>query len=161
MSDREDIAYILQKLSSLSYVDLILVNSTQYNNIEQLLVETPFLKKNNNNDNDNNNRLNILSSIVYNIFIKVEWKKQIISIIDNNSWLSYNYIQKLNSCINYIPECKQELLNIYKKLSSNQNLIEHRQTHILNNNIYTTCSCGLLYCCILQLFDNINNNKLF
>lgn len=153
---KQETAKILTKLSLLSNNDLIL-EELNPNYIEYLLKNTLFSF----NDIINNQRLNIICSIIYKQFIKIDWKRKIITIITNDDWLMYNYIQKLNACSEHIPECKEELYSIYINLIKQERLIPHRQVTIYNNNIHSTCCCGSLDCCIVQLFDNIHNITLF
>jgi len=151
---KQETAKILTKLSLLSNNDFMLEELNPIS-IQYLLNNTLFSL----NKNINNKRLNIICSIIYKQFIKIDWKRKIIKNIKNDDWLIYNYIQKLNACIEYIPECKEELYLIYINLVKQERLISHRLITIYNNNINYTCCCGSLDCCIVQLFDNINTVK--
>ena len=154
--EKEETALILKKLALLSNDELLLEELNPYI-IQYLLSQLLFSKTNHLN---NINRLNILCSIIYNYYIKIEWKRQIINIIDNKKWLEYNYIYKLNACMEYIEECKKDLIEIYLNLIKQERICYHRYVTVYDNNIFSTCCCGELDCSIVQLIDNINIFKL-
>ena len=152
---KQETATILSSLSSLSNNDLMLEESPP-SSIQELLLNRLF----SNNTHSNYERLNVLCSVIYKHDIKIEWKRKIITIISNQTWLKSNYIEKLNACFQYIPECKNEIIKLYSLLTKQEIMNEHRHCILLNNNTLNTCCCGLSYCCIVQLFDNINKFKL-
>ncbi len=149
--EKEEVAQILSKLALSTPFDLIL-DQLEPHAIQSLLFQTLFSKTNNIN---NKYRLNILCSIIYFYYIKVEWKRHIIHIIDNTKWLQFNYVNKLNVCFEYIPECKKEIIEIYQTLIKQKRINDHRYSTLSTNNTFNTCCCGSLDCSIVQLFDNI------
>ena len=152
---KQEIATILSSLSSLSKNDLILEESTP-SSIQELLLNKLF----SNNIHSNYERLNVLCAVSYNAYIKNKWKRKIITIISNQTWLKSNYIEKLNACFKNIPECKNEIINLYVLIIKQEYIKEHRRCVLFNNNTLNTCCCGLPDCCVVQLFDNINKFKL-